>query len=617
MGEPATIQVLADEFRESLVMWRNATFGTFEESMLAWLLVVPVWTERLAEIAGFPTGSEPLESLLERLEAARLCERGEPGSTAEMAQRSARAMYALWGHLSDADKARLGSVLHERAQTMPDGSERRRILRESEIYAAPTPRSGGLAQLTGAVRSVLGIAGGLADPELARRAEEALSRQAEQTAATGAPTLGAETIRIATKTLGAQVIPGILSALALAADPKEALRAAGSLCALGIDDETLGSFVVDTARKITPGEDRARLLLQTVIRVSSGWGASARAMALEDIDGITDPVSRAMALLEAVPILTPELRSRVVDKLLETARQIELPELRAQILASSLPLFPRGTRAEVNAQLNELALTLADPAQRVAMLAVVACEYAALGDTAAALKAAEATGTALDRTYVLLEMLAAAPNSAGADEVLRSISPAQREQILLRLSPAAGEALGIREPKAIVEAAQEAAAVARFAAAAHIAAFLTDRPRRDLMFTLLDRIRAVSNLPERLEAVATIAKYLPGPLAAEAWEIASSVETSRGFWAPEARRTELLDYLKERRGLGFSSRSRGNQRRKDPRTRSARRQPSGRDGALGADRPPRHGATRGGADSCRSDPPVRRAGQSERSARTA
>src|SRR5579864_6785069 len=43
-----------DSLERQTDSWRRQKFGHFEDESLAWLAVVPVWTEWLAEKAGFP-----------------------------------------------------------------------------------------------------------------------------------------------------------------------------------------------------------------------------------------------------------------------------------------------------------------------------------------------------------------------------------------------------------------------------------------------------------------------------------------------------------------------------------------------------------------------------------
>ena len=52
---------------------RAALIKSFDPRALAWLALLPTWTERLALACHFPVGSENLEELLVRMEIAGLC----------------------------------------------------------------------------------------------------------------------------------------------------------------------------------------------------------------------------------------------------------------------------------------------------------------------------------------------------------------------------------------------------------------------------------------------------------------------------------------------------------------------------------------------------------------
>ncbi|MGY8662418.1 ATP-binding protein [Bradyrhizobium sp. UFLA05-109] len=57
---------------------RAALIKSFDPRALAWLALLPTWTEHLALACHFPVGSENLEELLVRMEMAGLCSRSDP-----------------------------------------------------------------------------------------------------------------------------------------------------------------------------------------------------------------------------------------------------------------------------------------------------------------------------------------------------------------------------------------------------------------------------------------------------------------------------------------------------------------------------------------------------------
>lgn len=71
VSSAATPAMLFTELRAALIK-------SFDPRALAWLALLPAWTERLALACHFPVGSENLEELLVRMETAGLCSRSDP-----------------------------------------------------------------------------------------------------------------------------------------------------------------------------------------------------------------------------------------------------------------------------------------------------------------------------------------------------------------------------------------------------------------------------------------------------------------------------------------------------------------------------------------------------------
>ena len=67
--------------RVRLAELRRNELEEIGEEPLAWLAVAPVWTERLAAFAEYPTGAVSLSEYLERAERRGLVVRGRDGVT--------------------------------------------------------------------------------------------------------------------------------------------------------------------------------------------------------------------------------------------------------------------------------------------------------------------------------------------------------------------------------------------------------------------------------------------------------------------------------------------------------------------------------------------------------
>src|ERR1041385_6977726 len=92
--------------------WTQAQFKDFDDESLAWLSLVPVWSEKLAELAGFPCGSFSLEEFLKRAQDEYICERDKRDRQVENAQRSARVLTVLWQRMDEDQKRKLAPQLH-------------------------------------------------------------------------------------------------------------------------------------------------------------------------------------------------------------------------------------------------------------------------------------------------------------------------------------------------------------------------------------------------------------------------------------------------------------------------------------------------------------------------
>lgn len=540
---------IARQVKMQLSAWSTQQFSAFDDESLAWLALVPSWSERLAELAEFPSGSWSLQEFLDRAEAACICERDKRDHQTENAQHSARVLAVLWQRFDEERKRKLAPELSKRLHAMPEGIDQKRMLRSIEPYEfEPGSRFWFQRRRTQTARDST-ESGRSFDSVL--RYLESLGNQAPSALDPSLPLPGGVYPR------ERELIKPALSALSQIADPEVAMRALASLAAALPDAAELIGFARGLAARLTSPEMRTQLL-QYVASSSRGELRKAlQAQAIDSTEKIEDPVSRAFALLNTSPDVPTYVREQVSRKLLAAAQEIPEPGLRARILTGTLPFLKRPNRAEVGSEALAIADNLSDPVQRFGILVPTARALAEVGEIDRARELAEAAGSPRVRAQILLEI---APHMIDSDESLvadaiGSLDPASLEEVLCALSAEAGIALAKTDANRIAASAKLAGAAGRFSAAAKMATLLPERGRTKSFSELLDMIREVASLPERLEAITQIAAYIPTSLLEDATIIATNLGSSRRFWVTDAVKSDIIEYLRERNGPAFLPKS--------------------------------------------------------------
>ncbi|SOE97713.1 hypothetical protein SAMN05414139_10871 [Burkholderia sp. D7] len=542
-------------FRERIVEWRCKKFGAFDDTALAWLVVAPTWTEQLATTTSFPIGpDETLHDFLARAETAGVCQRDKSGEEVEAVRRSAMAMATLWARLSEPDKRKHAPDLRARAQAMPTSLVQKRIIRETESYMSPEAAPASLLMnVAGALKTIFVRDSVAPDPVTSQRAVEVLGDQILETAKSGNSSLEASTVMLAAShTDAASVVSAALDALSNIQDPKARVRAASTLQAGYSDDARLEKLIVDSASIIALPEDRAQLLLQAAIPASSGQRSAVWKAALAAVSDIIDPESRVAALLNAAPALIPELRAEATTIFENAVLKVDNLGTRAQMLAAALSWLAPTKVGSIIENVVSLAANMTDANQRAGVLASAARALAQSDRIDGARTLAASEDDPVRYALILLETFGTKPAGSVAEATAR-LNPSQLEELFLSLSSSAGEAVAKSAPALASRVALRAISRGRFALAARVAVMLPERQAADVFSQLLDHVKKVPSVAERLQAVSQIGAYFPASVAASAWAIASSVNVSRGFWVIEFLREDIVEHVQSRQGSTFLS----------------------------------------------------------------
>ena len=550
--------------RERIEARRTARLGEFDDASLAWLVIVPLWTERLAASACFPVAqgnaqvvsqvdSTALADFLERAEAAGVCARETRAAESVAARRNAEAMMALWPRLSEADKRKRVDDLRECAQAMAPGALQKRVLREAQSYLSGAPQSSSaIASVATAIRTIFTADSAAPDPEATRRAAQLLEQQLSETAKTGSSVIESATVRLAAVSdpQGAQIVPAALDAISTIQDPKARVRAATVLQTGYADDATLERYIIKSASSIDVPEDRAQALLQAATPASGGPRLDIWNAALGALRDIAEPESRAAALLNVAPGLVPALRAQVNGLFDDAVSKVANPELRARMLASALAWLTREKAAKAVSNVIALAGAITEAGERASVLAAAARALAKIGKVDEALALANDHDDPVARAQILLETYASKP-VVGLAEAMEPLNARERERVLCTLSPAAAQAAAKSDPALVSEVAREAAQRGRLVAAARIAALLTARRASPIFAYLVEELRRLPNHSDRLAAICEVGAYLPSNAALAIWPLARGVDAARGFWLSEPLREDVTAYLQSRRGPTF------------------------------------------------------------------
>ena len=536
------------EISNLLIAWRDAKLKDFDDASLAWLAVVPCWTERLAELTEFPSGSSSLTSFLKQAEDAHICERETRDREAESAQQSAQTLAAIWPRLDEEQRRKLAPALSNRVRAMPASFDQKRILRYIQPYLSATEGSSFLSR----VRSSLG-----GEPEPNRALDLLVKYLGGLGDRSPSPhDLGA-LVPATLQLRGPEFLETALKALSQIRDPEVALRALAPLAATLPESSMIIEFARGLADKLTSPEMRAQLLLHVASYAKGDLKQTLQTLAIEIADQIEDPTSRAFALLNVGVDLAKHLRDEVSSKLLEITRQISEAPLRARILTSTLPFLKPSEIIGAGSEAAEIASNLADPAERIGLLVPIVRAFAATGEKDRARDLAASETDPAGRARLLLEILPhmgeedSSPLLASITLTIDSLDSASLEDLLSTVSPEAGAALAKTDTKRISTAARAAASARRFAPAARIAALLPPRGRTKLFSELLDLIRVNPILPARLEGITQISPYLPNKLLEGAALIAIDISSSKRFWVCDSAKPDLIEHLNRRKGPKF------------------------------------------------------------------
>lgn len=522
---------------------RSQQLSKFEDASLAWLTLVPAWTEELALQAGFHTGSLTLSQFLQEAQKAGICELDDRDRGPEIARAGARALLALWPRMDEGLRHRYAPTLNERARVLPPGREQRRMIREAERYLSAQVRTSWLTGILGKGSSRVdtqvlldGLSGVVEDAKEHRASSSELWNLTDSAA----------------QLIDTDVIPQVLDRLSAVPDAATALRAVAPLVARFPQDPSLENFIETRAGDLDP-EERAATLLLVAPKSRSALATKLRREVVRTLREIPDPATRAAAFLNAAPELTFELRTDAVGELLRAARMIEPPALRGKIMAATLPLLDIDDRAREGADLAKLSTAISDPSLKASILAAAA---AALSDDGQDSKAMELAATAegtLARAQILLETVPAMPEGAAIriQQAIEGLPPGALEQVLSNISVKTGEQVAQHSPRSVMAAVNNAAAAGRYSAAGKLARILPDRQQAQAFVELLSAIRRLPTLKDRLQKLAELAAFIPVKHLETACTMASEFRVTNYFSVAEYAKADLIEYLRKKAGGAF------------------------------------------------------------------
>jgi hypothetical protein len=524
----------------------------FDRASLAWLAVVPRWTEDLAFEAGFPTGSFTLADFLNKAEDAGICERDKEANQIEVARLGARALMVFWPRLNDALKRKYAPALALRADLLPQGGEKRRMLRE---VAASSPSSG----RTWSARVVdLFSSSSQSNPnnEVPGATGILMSALDEVTQGGARRKELWDLTKAAAVAIGAAIVPAVLRKLSEMSDAAAVLLAVAPLAEAFSQDSTVATFIENWAARMEP-EQRAQMLLYVAPKNGSALGRSLQSQALAILNALQDPATRAAALLNALPELDDRIRASAIRDVLGSARLIESPAIRGQMIAATLPFLDLSERSSEAKGLVELSKTITGPRQRTSLLAAAAAALADDGQDEAAIALAGNAEDELARAQILLETVPQLESKKA--ERLRlataSLTVPALEEVLCNVSPRAAKEVAANEPDRVTNIVRSAASAGRFSTACKLAAMLTGRPQLYAAQIVLTQVRAIPTLKDRLQAIADIAAYLPDPLLDQACEVAARINASARFSIAEYSRSDIIEFLRKSHGRTFVSKA--------------------------------------------------------------
>jgi hypothetical protein len=518
---------------------RRREINEIGETPLAWLAVAPVWTDRLAASAGFPTGSVPLADFLKLAERLGLVARGRgPGMGAAREQVAVLLQLAPFLNESQLDLAL------DRVAAISDSSVSSRALVQLTPHlpdralapAVEVAREFAVAADRAAALAVLSLR--LHAPDRAAIVDDAVAALAE----------------VPDRVLKAQVLLAVWPWLT---DEQHASQA--------------GSVIGDLG---TSTDNRAPGLLQAFAPLLQPHMHGALAAALLRN---REPSVRAAAFALLAPELPEPYRAAFVNASLEAARALDDPTMRSAALSDIVYALTR------TGQFNKaLALTLSIEDEQVRSYAfgVVAN---GLADAGSYLQAREITGQLLLGAATGTDPALGVQLGSSVLRRLVNAEPTVETESLAAPLIKAADRLG-SDPAAVPVLAEvadalrpvdEAAAqrlldkavrtartildqVSRSEALLDIVARLSGPPREKLLTEATSAVYALVEPQQRVRQLVTLVPLLPAKgdrvrvhnrasVVEEVLQLIEPTSADRTFWIPEAQRGNVLDQLRAAR----------------------------------------------------------------------
>jgi hypothetical protein len=517
MSRPAPSQEVLDEL-QSL---RVERLGELGRRPLAWLALVPAWTERLAVRCAFPTPALPdadptpnaearLDAFLRAAESFNVCVRGAaPSAGDRSAWHQARALAGLAPYLPPNLRAQLSKL----ARTFADPQCRLTVL--AALLQSVTP-SESIVESEQVVQGVMRLPA-WERTELLARFVPGLPKSLGRTLLS--ETLGAvievadeeERARLLAE-LGPHLDPGLLTASVASARAIDlAGPRAGALGALAIVHgeparTALKREAVLAALRVEPAGARSQELVALIPVLDGSAREEALNAIVRDAAAAGPSPESADDLIKLIPLLSAERSATVVPLALESARAIESDRDRALALAALLARVGDPMKSELTNEAAAAANALFDPVERVEAFAAIA-----RGNSAPEWR---------DQARL------------ARDSIENEVSQARATFHLCSLfTDLASDAVGairlLPDDQQKVEALLE---LARLGVAGS---------------ELLAAARRLADEAARADALIGLAPYLDAKSIVQGLALARTIEASRTFWMPDGARAEIFDDLRD------------------------------------------------------------------------
>jgi WD40 repeat protein len=541
------------EFEAKLASRRARRLVSLGVRPVAWLALVPVWSERVARACQFPIEGQDLDAFLDQAERAGLLRRREPLDPAELAWQRVevwlRAVPSLPAPLTAEAIAAVAALEHDglRVEALAAMAG---LLPEAVLPTAATMARTVRDPVTrvAALAAVAGARPPPADTMEATRADTVIRALADEAVDTA--------LSISTPAARAEALLYVLPLLDESGEsgpdgPAERERVLATLLTLteatDLEPAWRRRILVAVVSALSPAQINAALAaarelpnpeqLEVLLAVAPHLPVPQRHAALSEADklssGLTEPNARTLALARLAPALADAGQYERAGQL---AGAIADHRVRARVLGQ----VAGSARASGNiATASQVAQVLTDstdtdPELRVRDLSAAAHGLSGVGDRAEAVKLAERALGAVPEL----------PAGAAASVPLTQVAMAVAET-------------GVRSPGAASEAAVEAAhqiddARARCQRLTDLLPYLAGEQQAAALDLAMAAARAVDDGADRAFALAGLLPHLPEakrePILREALAALEQAAGEATFWMPDAARTEVLpDLLDELR----------------------------------------------------------------------